>query len=86
MSNSIDLMKYIFNKTLDFLFNQMTFQYLSYSVSIGWFITGLVVFGILIGSFLNIPRSLNSNAYFSGQELERSYYNTKRHRFRGGGF
>lgn len=77
MAQALEYMLYIFQKTIDLLFNRMTFDYGTYHVSIGWILTSFVVFGILIGSILNIPHSLHRNAYFSDSELRRSANNVR---------
>lgn len=75
MAQALEYMLYIFQKTIDLLFNRMTFDYGTYHVSIGWILTSFVVFGILIGSILNIPHSLHRNAYFTNSELRNSTHN-----------
>lgn len=52
MSDAINVVYYIFNKFIDFLFNQ---AYIIQGVSIGWIIVICSIFTILFTAILNRP-------------------------------
>ena len=54
MSEALEYIYYIFDSMFDWLFNDAE---LFENVTIGWVIIVVTVFGLLIRSLLNIPRS-----------------------------
>lgn len=52
MNDGINIVFYIFNKFIDFLFNQ---AYIAEGVSLGWIIVVVSIFTILFSAILNIP-------------------------------
>ena len=57
MQEALNTIYYIFNKLVSFVFNDAAIES---GVSIGWVITAVFVFGIIITSILNLPRSMGT--------------------------
>lgn len=55
MNDGINIVFYIFNKFIDFLFNQ---AYILEGVSLGWIIVICSIFMIIFNSILNTPTGL----------------------------
>lgn len=66
MSDAVNIVLYIFNKFIDFLFNQ---AYILQGVSIGWILVICSIFTILITAILNRPVGLiKTNERIKGSE------------------
>lgn len=79
MSDALDAIFYIFGKWINYLFNDMSFNFGGYSASFGWLIIASLVISMIIGSILNIPSRLPSEAFYSRsgrivRDKRRTYY------------
>lgn len=61
MNNALTVIEYILNKFVGFIFNDMKLNG-SGSVTFGWVMIVLIVFSILIGSLVAVPRA--SQVYY----------------------
>lgn len=57
MNEALTYIRYIFNKFVGFVFDDMA---ISNNVTIGWIAISVIVFSILISSILNLPRRMAS--------------------------
>lgn len=57
MNEALSNFYYIFQKAVDFIFNQAN---ISENVSVGWIAVAIIIFSVLIRSILNLPRSMSS--------------------------
>lgn len=72
MNQALTYVYYIFNKCLTFVFNDML---IANNVSVGWIYISIIVFGILLGSILNIPHRIgNFSNVRSHETVSASYY------------
>lgn len=72
MNNALTYIYYIFNKCLSFVFNDML---IAENVSVGWVCICLIVFGLLMGSILNIPHRIGNFSRFD--DMRQTVYNYK---------
>lgn len=79
MSEAINYIYVIFSRFLDFVFNDML---IAQGVSIGWVVVSLLIFGVLVRSILNLPRSAPTERGIRSSHL----YNSRREYYkqRGG--
>lgn len=56
MSDALTYLRYIFVKYVNFIFNDMV---ISDGVTVGWVAVSVIMFGLMIRSILNVPRSVN---------------------------
>ena len=54
MSNALTIIFQIYDKFVNFVFNQMN---IVTNVSVGWVMVGCFIFGVLLKSILALPRS-----------------------------
>ena len=74
MNQALTYIYYIFNKCLSFVFTDML---IDNNVSVGWIYISIIVFGILIGSILNIPHRIGNFSNFGTHEtVSSSYYDS----------
>ena len=74
MTTALNYIYYIFNKAINFVFNDMT---IDNNVTVGWICISIIVFGILIGSILNIPHRIgNFSNVGSHETVSSSYYDS----------
>ena len=73
MTNALTYFYYIFNSCLSFVFNDML---IASNVSVGWIAISVVVFGILMGSILNIPRRIGNFSRFDDRHVYSYNYKT----------
>lgn len=79
MNQALTYFIYIYRKTLNFVFNEM---FIDSSVTVGWIMISIIVFGILMGSILNIPHRIgNFSNYGTKESVSYTYYddNWNRH-------
>lgn len=57
MNEALNNFYYIFQKAVNFIFNQAN---ILDNVSVGWIAIAIIIFSILIRSILNLPRSMGS--------------------------
>lgn len=55
MSEAINILKYIFSKFTNFVFNDLE---IAANVTIGWIAVVIIVFSLMIRSILNVPRGI----------------------------
>ena len=69
MSEALSYLYEIFDGFLDLMFNQF---YLFTGVSVGWVAVTVLIFGLVIRSILNVPRSVQfprkMRAYYQGDK------------------
>lgn len=81
MENALLSVFYIFNKWIDLVFNQMTFNFMTYTASLGWLIIAATVISMIIGSIMNIPSKLPGDAFYTGTErIKRDVYRNRYNR------
>ena len=74
MANALTYIYYIVNKCINFVFNEML---IFTGVSVGWIYISVIVFGILLGSILNIPHRIGNFSNFGTHEtVSSSYYDS----------
>lgn len=74
MSTALTYIYYIFNKCLTFVFSDML---IANNVSVGWIYISIIVFGVLVGSILNIPHRIGNFSNFGTHEtVSSSYYDS----------
>lgn len=66
MNEALNYLYYIYDKFLDLVFNQ--FALFGDNVTVGWIAISVIVFYVLIGSILNIPKRMHHR---SVKRLER---------------
>lgn len=72
MAQALTYFMYIYRKALNFVFNEMT---IDSSVTVGWVMVSIIVFGILMGSILNIPHRIGNFSNYGTQErVSGTYY------------
>lgn len=73
MTEALQYIYYIFDKLLDWLFNSAEFFP---NVTIGWVIITIILFGMVIKSIINIPRSVRRSNISRNMDFDE--YNTKK--------
>lgn len=68
MTEAMTLVYYIFDKMIDFLFNDAQ---IVDGVSLGWICVSVVVFGILVNSFLVVPKGAFTTSVNAVRESEK---------------
>lgn len=68
MNDAIEIVYYIYQKMIDFLFNTAVIMP---GVSLGWIAISVVVFGILVNSFLVVPRGAFTTSVNAVKESEK---------------
>lgn len=61
MSDALTYVYYIISKCMSFVFNDML---ITTNVTVGWIYISILVFGILLGSILNIPHRIGNFSRF----------------------
>lgn len=74
MAQALNYIYYIFNSCLNFVFNDMS---IDTNVTVGWLYVTVIVFGILLGSILNIPHRIgNFSNYGTHETVSTTHYDS----------
>lgn len=71
MTDAINYSLMIFTNFLKLMFEEFSFSWNNYTVTIGWVLLAGLLISMVLNSILNIPSSLPSKAYLSGNEQYR---------------
>lgn len=67
MNQAIELVYYIYKSLLDFLFNEAA---IVPGVTLGWIMISVIVFGILVSSFIVVPKGVFNTSVKAVRESE----------------
>lgn len=78
MNNALTVIEYILNKFVGFIFNDMKLNN-SGSVTFGWVLVVLIIFGILIGAIVAVPHSAQvfRSGYWRSDYAGNTWYHKK---------
>lgn len=68
MSQAIEFVYYIYQSMLDFLFNDAV---IVQGVTLGWIMISVIVFGILVSSFIVVPKGAFNSSVKAVRESEK---------------
>lgn len=71
MNEALSYLYYIFDKFVNFVFNE---AYIAPTVSIGWIAVSVIVFSMLISSILNLPHSIGKFSSVGSHETVSTSY------------
>ena len=71
MSDALEIIKYIFTKQLNFMFNDLQ---MFTGVTIGWVLAVITIFSILIHNVVNLAKSAPSQRIYGYRQIEDNKY------------